>query len=306
MQRTTLIPRQIGRCGAAVAAGALLLTACGGKPEQKHSTDDLSTLVPAGVKAAGVLRIGSDLNYAPVEFKGPDQQAVGLDPEIAEAVGRELGLRVEFIDTAFDKLIPGLHAKQYDVVMSAMSDNRQRREGTDDADGPAGPGLDFADYFIAGTSILVRKGNPKAIAGLDDLCGHTVALQRGTTQATVIDRQTVACTKAGKPLKVKLFENDDLALAELAAGRADADLNDYPVAAYVAQQRDGGKTFQIAGAQLQPGPYGIALTKESTALRDVLLKALNRIIRSGEYDKILAKWNVTDGAVQNAVANGGF
>ncbi|MFD0570288.1 hypothetical protein ACFQ0T_15010 [Kitasatospora gansuensis] len=92
---------------------------------------------------------------------------------------------------------------------------------------------------------------------------------------------------------MKLFENDDLALAELAAGRADADLNDFPVAAYVAQQRDGGKTFQIAGAQLQPGPYGIALTKESTALREVLLKALNRVIRSGEYDKILAKWNVT-------------
>ncbi|BFV57349.1 ABC transporter substrate-binding protein [Kitasatospora sp. CMC57] len=305
MQRTTLIPRQIGRCGAAVAAGALLLTACGTEQE-KQNGDDPRALLPAGVKAAGVLRIGSDLNYAPVEFKGPDQQAVGLDPEIAEAVGRELGLRVEFVDTSFEKLIPGLHAKQYDVVMSALSDNRQRREGTDDSGGPSGPGLDFADYFIAGSSILVRKGNPKAIGSLDDLCGHTVALQRGTTQATVIDRQTAACTKVGKPLKVKLFENDDLALAELAAGRADADLNDYPVAAYVAQQRDDGRTFQIAGAQLQPGPYGIALTKESTGLRDALLKALNRVIRSGEYDKILAKWNVTDGAVQNAVANGGF
>ncbi|WP_405019180.1 ABC transporter substrate-binding protein [Kitasatospora sp. NBC_00070] len=306
MQRTTLIPRQIGRCGAAVAAGALLLTACGGEQDRQKPTDDPRSMVPAGIKAAGVLRIGIDLNYAPVDFKGTDQQAAGIDPDIAEAVGRELGLRVEYVDTAFDKLIPGLHAKQYDVVMSAMSDNRQRREGTDDAGGPVGPGLDFADYFIAGTSILVRKGNPKAISGLDDLCGHTVALQRGTTQAGVIDRQNAACTKAGKPLKVKLFENDDLALAELAAGRADADLNDYPVAAYVAQQRDGGKTFQVVGAQLQPSPYGIALTKDSTELREALLKALNRVIRSGEYDRILAQWNVSDGAVQNAVANGGF
>ncbi|MFD0570287.1 transporter substrate-binding domain-containing protein [Kitasatospora gansuensis] len=170
MQRTTLIPRQIGRCGAAVAAGALLLTACGTE-QQKHSADDLRSQVPAELKAAGVLRIGSDLNYAPVEFKGPDQQAVGIDPEIAEAVGRELGLRVEFIDTSFEKLIPGLHAKQYDVVMSALSDNRQRREGTDDSGGPAGPGLDFADYFIAGTSILVRAATRRRSAAWTTCAG---------------------------------------------------------------------------------------------------------------------------------------
>ncbi|MER5864093.1 ABC transporter substrate-binding protein [Kitasatospora sp. NPDC002040] len=306
MQRITLIPRQIGRCGAVVAAGSLLLTACGGEQKQQNSADELHSLVPAGIRAAGVLRIGSDLNYAPVEFRDANGEETGLDPEIAAAVGKELGLRIEFVDTTFDKLLPGLHDKQYDVVMSAMSDNRQRREGTDDSGKQTGPGVDFVDYFIAGTSILVRKGNPKSISDLDDLCGHTVALQRGTTQADVIDRQTVACTKAGKPLKVKLFDNDDLALAELAAGRADADLNDFPVAAYVAQQRDGGKTFQVASAQLQPGPYGIAVPKDNPALRDALLKALNRVIRSGEYDKILTKWNVTAGAAQNAVANGGF
>lgn len=306
MHRTNLMSRQIARGCAALAAGSLLLTGCGGESKASSGTVDLRALLPAEVKSAGVLRIGSDLNYAPVDFKGPNNEAVGLDPELAEAVGRELGLRVQFVDTSFDQLLPGLHARQYDVVMSALTDNRQRRDGTDDSGSRVNPGVDFVDYFIAGTSILVRKGNPKSISGLDSLCGHTVALQRGTTQAEVVDRQTAACTKAGKPLKVKLFDSDELALAELAAGRADADLNDFPVAAYVAQQRDGGKTFQIAGRQLQSGPYGIALTKENTALREVLVKALNRVIRSGEYDRILAKWDLSAGAAQNAVTNGGF
>ncbi|MFI5532733.1 ABC transporter substrate-binding protein [Kitasatospora sp. NPDC051853] len=306
MQYISPIFRHVGRTTAVLAAGSALLTGCGAEPAPKASSDDPRSMLPDAVRTAGVLRVGSDLNYAPVEFKDPNGQAVGLDPEIAEAIGRQLGLKVQFVDTPFDKLVPGLHAKQYDVVMSALSDNRQRREGTDDNGTQVNPGVDFVDYFIAGTSILVKKGNPKSIATLDDLCGHTVALQRGTTQDAIVARQTAACDKRGKALTVKLFETDDQALAEVKAGRAVADLNDFPVAAYVAQQQDGGKTFEVASAQLQPGPYGIALPKESTALRDALAKALDRVIRSGEYDKILAKWNVSAGAAQNAVVNGGF
>ncbi|MFJ8043039.1 ABC transporter substrate-binding protein [Kitasatospora sp. NPDC096147] len=306
MQRKSLIPPQITRTTAALAVGSVLLTGCGGQAAPKSQTDDPRAMLPAAVRDAGVLRIASDLNYAPVEFKDQNGQATGLDPDIAEAIGKQLGLRVEFQDTPFDQLIPGLHAKQYDVVMSALSDNRQRREGTDDNGNQTNPGVDFVDYFIAGTSILVKKGNPKGIASLDDLCGHTVALQRGTTQDAIVARQTAACERRSKPLTVKLFDTDDKALAEVKAGRAVADLNDFPVAAYVAQQQDGGKAFEVASAQIQPGPYGIALTKENTALRDALAKALDRVIRSGEYDRILTQWNVSAGAAQNAVVNGGF
>ncbi|GAA2999528.1 ABC transporter substrate-binding protein [Kitasatospora albolonga] len=306
MQHSSPISRHVARAATALTAGSLLLTGCGAGSTPKAPSEDPRSMLPAAVREAGVLKVGSDLNYAPVEFKDANGQAAGLDPEIAEAIGKQLGLRVEFVDTPFDKLIPGLHAKQYDVVMSALSDNRQRREGTDDNGTQVNPGVDFVDYFIAGTSILVKKGNPKGVKSIDDLCGHPVALQRGTTQDAIIARQTTACTKAGKPLTVKLFDTDDQALAEVKAGRAVADLNDFPVAAYVAQQQDGGRTFEVASAQIQPGPYGIALTKGDTALRDALVKALDRVIRGGEYDKILAKWNVSAGAAQNAVVNGGF
>jgi len=296
----------VGRAGAALAAGSMLLTACGSTAAPKSSADELRSKLPAAVKAAGVLKVGSDLNYAPVEFKDQNSEAAGIDPEIAEAIGKQLGLKVEIVDTTFDKLIPGLLAKQYDVVMSAMSDNRQRREGTDDSGKQTSPGVDFVDYFIAGTSILVQKDNPKGLKSLDDLCGHTIALQRGTTQAAIAERQIGACSKTGKPLVVHLFDTDDQALAEVATGRAVADLNDYPVAAYVAQRNQAGKQFEVASSQLQPGPYGIAVAKDNSELRDVLAKALDQVIRSGEYDKILAKWNVGAGAAQNAVVNGGF
>ncbi|MFD7452364.1 ABC transporter substrate-binding protein [Kitasatospora sp. NPDC059827] len=293
---------------ALAAAGALLLTGCGGDGQAAASdpVKDVRSKLPKAQRSAGVLRIGMDVNYAPVEFRGSDGKPAGLDPELATALGRILDVRVEFVDTPFDKLIPNLQGKQFDVAMSALSDVRARREGLD-ADGKqVNPGVDFVDYFIAGTSIVVPKGNPKGIRTLDDLCGRTIAFQQGTTQDEIATRQVAVCSRAGKQLTVHRFDTDAKALAEVAAGTAAAGLNDFPVAAYAAKTTDGGGRFEVTGAQSTSNPYGIAVRKADTELRDTVAKAVDQLIRSGEYDKILAKWNVSAGAAQNAVVNGGI
>ncbi|MFF2080387.1 ABC transporter substrate-binding protein [Kitasatospora sp. NPDC058162] len=293
---------------ALAAAGALLLTGCGGggQATADDPVKDVRAKLPKAQRSAGVLRIGMDVNYAPVEFRGPDGKPTGLDPELAAALGRILDVRIEFVDTPFDKLIPNLQGKQFDVAMSALSDVRARREGLD-ADGKqVNPGVDFVDYFIAGTSIVVPKGNPKGIRTLDDLCGRTVAFQQGTTQDEIATRQIAVCARTGKQLTVHRFDTDAKALAEVSAGTAVAGLNDFPVAAYAAKTTDGGSRFEVTGAQSTSNPYGIAVRKQDTELRDTLSKAVDQLIRGGEYDKILAKWNVSAGAAQNAVVNGGI
>lgn len=78
------------------------------------------------------------------------------------------------------------------------------------------------------------------------------------------------------------------------------------MAAYAAKTTDGGNRFEVTGAQSKSNPYGIALRKTDTELRDAMSKAVDQLIRSGDYDKILAKWNVSAGAAQNAVVNGGI
>ncbi|MCX4687686.1 ABC transporter substrate-binding protein [Kitasatospora purpeofusca] len=300
-------PRRAPAALALATAGTLLLTGCGG--DRTVAEDPLRQLrakVPSAQQSGKVLRIGMDVNYPPVEFRGTDGKPDGLDPDIAAALGRILDLRIEYVDTPFDKLIPNLHNKQYDVAMSALSDIRQRRDGVDEAGKPTGLAVDFVDYFIAGSSIVVPKGNPKGIHGLDDLCGRTVAVQSGTTQDEIVARQVTACTRANKPLTVHKFDSDAKALAEVAGGAAQAGLNDFPVAAYAVKNTDGGNRFEVTGAQSRSNPYGIALRKEDAELRDVLAKAIDQLIRSGEYDKILTKWNVAAGAAQNAVVNGGI
>ncbi|MFJ5923361.1 ABC transporter substrate-binding protein [Kitasatospora sp. NPDC092948] len=295
------------RLGIAAAAGSLLLlTACSSSSSAGPAPADLHGQLPDPVRSSGVLRVGTDLKYAPIGFKTADGKPDGLDVDLANALGQVLGVKVQFAEVPFERLFLGLQGREFDVVMSGMTDNLQRRDGTDAKGMKMNSGVDFVDYFVTGTSIVVAKGNPQKISTLDDLCGRTVALQRDTVQAVLAERQAVVCEKAHKKLTLQQTDTDDQALALVAQGKAAADLSDTPAAAYAAQQGRGGAQFQVTGEQMQAGPYGIVVSKEDTVLRDTLVKALDRVIRSGDYDKILAKWGLSAGAAQNAVVNGGF
>lgn len=266
----------------------LFATACG--------DDDTTTTGSASGSATAdtPLKVGSDIAYAPVEFyKEGTKTAQGIDVDLCEAIAKKMSRPgCQFQNVTFDGLIPALKAKRFDIIMSAMSDTAERQKE-----------LDFVDYFNVGTSILVAKGNPQGIKSLDDLCGKTVGIQRGTTQEDVANAQKEKCKSAGKDLNVLAFDTDVDAQQALRAGRSVADMNDFPVAAYVALQSKGA--FEVVGEQIEAGPYGIGVRKDDTTLRDNIQKALKAVIDDGTYDKILATWNVTQGALKTAAINGG-
>ena len=108
-----------------------------------------------------------------------------------------------------------------------------------------------------------QKGNPKHISSLDDLCGKTVALEKGTTQEDVANAQATKCTDGGKgKITILPLDKDTDALQQLKIGRSDADMNDFPVAAYNAKTSGGGNDFEVVGQQFQSAPYGIAVRKD--------------------------------------------
>jgi polar amino acid transport system substrate-binding protein len=295
--------RAAAAASTALAVGSLLLTGCGSSAGDEAPS--LHDQLPQRIRDAGVIKVGSDLSYAPVESRGHDGSAVGLEPELAAALGKVLNIRFEFQNTSFDKIIPQMQAKNLDIAMSAMNDTKERRDGTNENGTRINEGVDFVDYFIGGTSILVAKGNPHRIGGLNDLCGHTIAIEAGTTQFSIAERQQEACRNLGKPLEVLSSTTGAEALAQLKSGLSVADLSDFPVAAYNSRSASGDVLFEVAVTQLEPTPFGIAVRKADTELRDVLVKAVDSIIVSGQYDKILKAWNVSAGAAQNAVVNGG-
>ncbi|MGW3952140.1 ABC transporter substrate-binding protein [Streptomyces sp. NPDC004752] len=312
-RRTTAAHSRLAAVGAIAVAGAVLLAGCGDQTDKggsgsgnSSSSAPLADKLPKDIRAAGVIKVGSDIAYPPVEYM-EGGKATGIDPDIADALGKQLGVRFEFQNGKFDNLVVGLQAKRFNVIMSAMNDTKDRQNGINSDNGQkVGEGVDFVDYFTAGTSILVQKGNPKGIKTLDDLCGRVVALQKGTTSEGIAKVQTKKCTQDGKKaITLQTFDTDPEALLRLKQGASVADLNDFPVAAYNAKTSGGGKDFEVIGDQIEAGPYGIGVSKESTQLRDALQAAMSAIIKNGEYAKIMEKWNVTAGGVTEAKINGG-
>jgi polar amino acid transport system substrate-binding protein len=289
----------------AVAAG---LTACGSSDKTPASSGTttppnvtvLFARLPVSIQSSRVINVGSDIEYPPIEFyKEGTTQVQGVDYDLAKALGAKLGVKFKFInDTDFAGIIGAMQAGRFDIIMSAMNDTAERRK----------KGADFIDYFTAGTSLIVKKGNPNNIQTLDDVCGKTVAVQKGTVQDTdLITPQVAKCTNAGLgKLTVLRFEKDTDALQQVKNGRAVANFEDFPVAAYNAKISGGGNDFDAVNVPgIGPGNYGIAVPKDNTKLRDALQAALKAVIADGTYDQILAKWNVTAGALKTAPINAG-
>ncbi len=307
--RPTAARSRLAAVGAVAVAGALLLTGCGdqtkksGGDQASSSKAPLHDKLPKQIQDAGVVKVGSDIAYPPVEFK-KEGTTVGLDPDIAAAIGKQLGVEFKFNNATFDTLLAGLRSKRYDIAMSAMTDNKDRQTGVDpDTNKKVGEGVDFVDYFSAGVSIYTPKGKTQGIKGWDDLCGKKIVVQRGTVSHDKAKEQSKKC--GSNPIKIEAFDDDVQAQTRLRGGGADAGSSDFPVAAYAVKTSGGGKDFEMVGDQIQAAPYGMALSKDQTQLRDAIKAGLDAIIKSGEYKKILDKWGVEAGALKEAKVNGG-
>ncbi|MCW5250539.1 ABC transporter substrate-binding protein [Streptomyces sp. SHP 1-2] len=314
-RRTSAAHSRLAVVGTLAVAGALLVTGCGDQTKSEDSGDSgtkesgapLADKLPQAIRDKGVIKVGSDIAYAPVEFKDGSGKTVGIDPDLADALGKQLGVRFEFQNGTFDTLIGGLAAKRYDIAMSAMTDTKDRQEGIDgDTGKKVGAGVDFVDYFTAGVSLYTNKGDDQSITTWDDLCGKTMAVQRNTFSHDLAKDQAKKCEKAGKKtLKIEDFATNPEAETRMRSKGANIVSADFPIAAYSVKNSGGGEYFEIVGDQVEAGPYGIAVAKGNDELRDALQAAVQAVIDNGEYQKIIEKWGVADGAVTKSTINGG-
>ncbi|MFD3947907.1 transporter substrate-binding domain-containing protein [Streptomyces sp. NPDC058579] len=279
---------------------AALLTGCLAAPQPDDPSfapgAPLFEMLPEKYRLGGLVRVG--INSMPPLVYPQGGRMIGVEPDLAAVLGERLGVSFQFEHAEFADLLPGLEANRFDAVMSGIHDTRSRREGTDNDGTRTGAGVDFVRYFKAGTSILIRKGRSGQIAGLSDLCGRKVVVQKDTTVEETARQQARACEESDQraPTVDPKGSHKDV-LDTLAAGGVDAALMDYPSATHSARLTDSGRTFEVAGPQARPAPYGIAFAKDADKLRDAVEAALKSVIDSGEYAKILKKWDVAEGAL---------
>jgi polar amino acid transport system substrate-binding protein len=248
--------------------------------------------VPADVKSNGSLSVAADATYAPDEFIASDGKTViGMDADLAKAIAQLMGLQANVQNIPFASIIPGLAAGKYDLGMSSFTDTKDREKT-----------VDFVTYATAGTSFFVLASGGPNIATLDDLCGHKVGAETGTTQADDAAAQAKKCTAAGKPgVSVSVFPDENGVDLALSSGRIDVAMADTPPAEYAVKQSDG--KFKISGSSYGNAPYGIAMSKDS-GLQQPVLAAVKALMADGTYKKILDYWGVSADAISNPTING--
>lgn len=250
----------------------------------------------------GTLTVCSNLPYPPMEFRDEKDNWAGFDMDLGSEIAKRLGLKVAFVDTVFDTIIPTLLSGKCDMIMSSMSVTESRNKQ-----------VSFVPYYVAGISYMVAKGNPENIHGPMDLCGRSVAAQSGTYEVDFLQGSadyegagvSDECVKAGKSkVDVVVTQSDSDALQQLLSGKVVAYSADSPVVLYYL--KDNSDKFQTAGEIYDSGPYGIAIACGaadcSTAPFSALGKAVNdtfqKMLTDGGYDALLSKWNLQAGTIK--------
>ncbi len=233
----------------------------------------------ADIKQQGELAVGMEAAYVPYEYFDAGQ-IVGYDCDLAKAIAGKIGVKVRFVDTAWDGVIPALYANKFSAIMSAMTITRARAEKV----------LFSMPYGDASNMILLRaSGDPVTTA--DELSSHGVGAQLGSAGAQVardFEAKLKADGKSGYT-DFKLYEHYPEAYLDLQNHRIDAVINSLSSLNIVMKDQPG-KYKVIGGIQSIKAYFGMAFRKDDTSLQAAANEILGAMKANGTLAALQTKW----------------
>jgi L-cystine transport system substrate-binding protein len=222
------------------------------------------------VKQRGTLRIGLEGTFPPFDSKAPSGELVGFDVDIAKAVAEKLGLKPEFVTTEWSGIIAGLQAGKFDVIVNQVGITDARKQT-----------LDFSPaYTYSAAQLIQRKDDTRQFKSLEDLKGKKLGVGLGTNYMDM--------AKAVPGIDVKTYPGAPEYLADLAAGRIDAALNDRLMLAYLLKTSNLPlRTGAIVG---NGNPSGIPFRKGNPKFQKAIDDAMAQLEADGTFTKISDKW----------------
>jgi L-cystine transport system substrate-binding protein len=217
------------------------------------------------IKAAGVIKIGTEGTYAPFTFHNAENKLVGFDVEIGQAVAEKLGVKAEFVEGKWDGLIAGLDANRYDAVINQVGITEARKQK-----------YDFSDPYIVSKAVLIVKDGNEEVKSFEDLKGKTSAQSLSSNFGKIAEA-------AGAELVGT--DGFDQSIQLVLTGRADATINDSLSFLDFKKQKPDAPV-KIAAEKEEADASGIIVRKGDAELVAAINKALADIKADGTYQKI--------------------
>ena len=179
----------------------------------------------ADIKANGTLRVGVDLGAPFYGFVDDKMQPTGSDVDAARLLAKDLGLKLEIVNTTNSARIPNLLSNKVDLIISSLSITPERAK--------------VVDFSIPYGAIQAAVGAPKSlkITGVADLAGKTVAVTRGGPQDKMISERAPQA-------KVVRFDDEAASITAAATGQTDIVAITPPIIAAIAK-RSPAREFEV-------------------------------------------------------------
>lgn len=262
---------------AVVLAGSASLAGCQKKTSAGAASGSIST-ASGDTKSVGVLRVGVDDSYPPMEYKDDSGNLVGFDVDMTKEIAKRLGKKAEFVSTQFDGLFQALNTGKYDTIISAMSMTDEREQA-----------FEFTKPYIANAQMIVVKPKDTSIKKAEDLSGKKVGCQ---ISSTANDSADYLQQKEGIKFPLSTYDQIIQPFQDMKAGRLDAIIVDEVVGQYYIAQSP--KEYKAAAVKLTNEPIGACFKKGNTVLRDEVQQAIDSMTADGTMKKLSEKWFKAD------------
>ncbi len=252
--------------------------------------DALVKMLPPGIAASKTFTVAVAVGAPPDDFRNEKGEIAGWEIDILRGATQALGIQLDIHPTTFDTLIPGLQAKRFDAAVGQIGLSVVREKVVDMV------GTLLGNELFAGLSTSDIKIN-----SLDDLCGLTVAVTRGSREFEFAQAHNANCTAAGKkPINALAFNDGNGAAESLMSKRSDLFWLGSTAVSYFVNQSKG--RARVAGSYTDMSYIGVALPKGSD-MAVPLQAAIQHLIDDGLYLKIVQKWGLEGGAIKTVPLN---
>ncbi len=259
------------KLSAKALAGAMVLLAVAGctPTEKKKEAGATSQSALQTVLQRGTLRVGDCLSFAPFGFYDKDGNPDGYDVDLATALAKEMGVKLEMVNTTSANRIPNLQTNKVDVVFCNFTRNLERAKE-----------IGFTNpYVVASEAMLVRKNS--GIHSAHDMTGKTIATVKGSTNGDEV-------RNLGIDVKIQEYDSSQAAILAVKQGQADAMIEDNNFLAYQAKLDPSLTVTNEALVPLEYNAFGVK--QDDQVWTNYLNEFLFEINVSGENARLYEKW----------------
>jgi polar amino acid transport system substrate-binding protein len=232
--------------------------------------------VLAKAKAAGVLKIGTETAFAPFDYIDAGKH-VGLNVDLFEDVGKDLGVKIEWVTLPWEGVLPGLESGKFDMVAGPATITKARMER-----------YTFSPPIAEATVALLKRKGDASVGKPADIAGKAVGA--GKASAQLAQLKSYADTLPAK-VDIREYPGNSEAYADLAAGRIAAVANSITNIAFVASQRPD--TFEVVkpafGAKTYFGYIG-RKDADYAGLNDAIKASILKMKADGRLAALQKKW----------------